>query len=175
MSKRAILALAVAISLIPTAASASLDGKEDYSEPRIVAISSQQIISGGPWANYSGYLYSPRIIFSAGHIKDHDANNDLYVSQPNEKLEKGMPTVRVVKVIFPESYRTKIYADDFAILILEKPLANVPTAPLITPELLASAVSAKLPMKQIGFGIYQDVCAELKLPSPCQFGGDWTS
>jgi hypothetical protein len=174
MRKFAIL-LSLLIGLSSTEANASLNGIEDYSEPRIVAISARQFISGVPWANYSGYLYSPRIVFSAGHIKDHDENSDLFVSQPNKKIASGMSTVKVVKVLFPETYKTKIYSDDFAILILEKPLADISPAPLITAELLSTAISSRIPMKEIGFGAYQDVCAELKVAAPCQFGGERTS
>jgi secreted trypsin-like serine protease len=174
MRKLALL-LSLPLAFISATAHASLNAIEDFSEPRIVAISNQQNVVGVAWANYSGYLYSPRIVFSAGHIKDHDEQHDLFVSQPNQKIESGMTTVKVIKVIYPETYKTKIYADDFSILILEKPLANVSSAPLITPELLAQAISAKNPMKQIGFGAYQDVCAEMKVAAPCQFGSERTS
>jgi hypothetical protein len=161
--------------LIPATASASLNGKEDFSEPRIVAISLSSSVGSSPWANGSGYLYSPRIVFSAGHIKDNDEYSQIYVSQPNQKLKQGMQVAKVIKKYFPATYKKKIYRDDFAILVLEKPLADVKKAPLITPELLSQAISSKIPMKNIGFGAYQDVCLEMKVKAPCQFGSDRTS
>jgi hypothetical protein len=175
MRKPFIVLIATLAVFIPNTASASLDAQEDFSEPRIVAISGSSSIGNTPWANGSGYLYSPRIIFSAGHIKDRDEFSQIYVSQPNQKLKAGMETVKVIKKIFPSTYKTRIYKDDFAILILEKPLADIAPAPLITSELLAKAIAEKIPMKQLGFGAYQDVCAELKVSSPCQFGSDRTS
>jgi len=175
MRNKVVLILTISLTSVMASASASLNAREDFSEPRIVAISMSNSISNTPWANGSGYLYSPRIIFSAGHIKDRDEFSQIYVSQPNQKLKAGMETVKVIKKIFPSTYKTRIYKDDFAILILEKPLADVAPAPLITPELLARAIVAKTPMKQLGFGAYQDVCAELKVSSPCQFGSDRTS
>jgi Trypsin len=175
MRKRLTILIATLVVAIPNTASASLDATEDFSEPRIMAISVSSSIGDTPWANGSGYLYSPRIVFSAGHIKDHDEFSQMYVSQPNQKLKAGMETVKVIKKIFPSTYKTRIYKDDFAILILEKPLADVAPAPLITSELLAQAIAEKIPMKQLGFGAYQDVCAELKVSSPCQFGSDRTS
>jgi hypothetical protein len=174
MKKRAIL-VAIALILIPTPSSASLNGKEDYSEPRIVAMSMSSSINGSPWANGSGYLYSPRIVFAAGHIKDNNEFKQFYVSQPNQKLKSGMPVVKVIKMFFPNTYDMKIHKDDFAILILEKPLVTVGVPTLINEELLAQAIAAKIPMKSLGFGAYQDVCAELKVPAPCEFGSDRTS
>jgi secreted trypsin-like serine protease len=170
-----ILLLVAAFIVIPSTATASLNGKEDYSEPRIMAVSLSEKIGSGPWANGSGYLYSPRIVFTAGHTKDNAEFKDLYVSQLNSKLKAGMETVKVVKKFFPATYSKKNYKDDFAILILEKPLAHVKDAPLITSELLAQAIAAKTPMKITGFGVYQDICLEKLLPSPCNFGGDRTS
>lgn len=167
--------IAVLALFSQNSATASLNGKEDFSEPRIVAISVSSEIGSSPWANGSGYLYSPRIVFSAGHIKDHNESRDIYVSQPNKKLVAGMSLVKVIKKIFPGTYKTGIYRDDFAILILEKPLKNVSNAQLITPELLQQAISAKSPMKSLGFGVYKDVCLEKKMKSPCQTDSDQTS
>jgi secreted trypsin-like serine protease len=140
-----------------------------------MAVSLTEKIGNGPWANGSGYLYSPRIVFTAGHTKDNAEFKDLYVSQPNSKLKSGMESIKVVKKIFPSTYSTKNYMDDFAIIILEKPLAEIEPAHLITAELLGKALAAKTPMKITGFGVYQDICLEKKVASPCDFGGDRTS
>lgn len=174
---RAKLALFYAILLIfiPVTASASLDGKEDFSVPRIMAISSLEQMGNGPWANGSGYLYSPRIVFSAGHIKDNAEFSQLYVSQLNQELKESMQSVKVIKKYFPSTYSNKNFKDDFAILILEKPIAELDKAPLITPELLAKAIAAKTPMKITGYGIYQDICAARNVSSPCKFNGEITS
>lgn len=175
MKIRGIFLATLLFSLLPASASASLNGQEDYSVTRIVAISNDENVGNAPWANYSGYLFSPRIIFSAGHIKDHENGNNLYVSPPNQKINSGMNVVKAAKVLYPSTYATKIYRDDFSIVILEKPLTEISEASLITPELMARAISAKIPMKVTGFGAYQDVCLELRVTSPCQFGSDRTS
>ena len=175
MKTRGIFLATLLFSLLPESASASLNGQEDYSVTRIVAISNNENVGNGSWANYSGYLFSPRIIFSAGHMKDHEDGGNFYVSPPNQKISSGMKVVKAVKVLYPSTYATKIYRDDFSIVILEKPLTEISKAPLITPELLGQAISTKIPMKVTGFGAYQDVCLELKVTPPCQFGGDRTS
>jgi len=175
MKQRIIILLSIVTLLFPNTASASLNGKEDYSEPRIVAVSLSDKIGSGPWANGSGYLYSPRIVFSAGHMKDRNEFSQFYVSQPNQKLKDGMESAKSVKVLFPSTYKTKVYSDDFSIMILEKPLAQISNAPLISRELLAQVISSKTPMKITGFGVYQDICEEQKKSAPCQFGGDRTS
>jgi hypothetical protein len=165
----------LSIILIPATASASLDGKPDFTEPRIMALSSSEKVGSGPWANGSGYLYSPRIVFSAGHIKDNAEFAQLYVSQLNQELTERMQSVKVIKKFFPSTYSKKNFKDDFAILILEKPFALLETAPLITPELLAQAIATRSPMKIMGYGIYQDICALRKVSSPCKFNGEITS
>jgi hypothetical protein len=165
MKKRAIL-IAMALILIPTPSSASLNGKEDYSEPRIMAVSLTEKIGSGPWANGSGYLYSPRIIFSAGHMKDQGGSAKFYFSQPNRKLVKGMSTVKAIKVFYPDTYNNKTFGDDFSIVVLERPLFQIEKAKLITPELLERAVTEKIPMNITGYGVYQDKCLQLKNPTP---------
>jgi hypothetical protein len=175
MRAKASVLLALLGILIPATASASLDGKEDFSEPRIMALSSLEKVGSGPWANGSGYLYSPRIVFSAGHIKDNAEFAQLYVSQLNQELTKEMQPIKVIKKFFPSTYSNKNFKDDFAILILEKPFALLETAPLITPELLAKAIAARTPMKITGYGIYEDICAKRNVSSPCKFNGEITS
>jgi hypothetical protein len=86
-----------------------------------------------------------------------------------------MESVKSVKVFFPSTYKTKIYSDDFSIIVLEKPFAEITKATMISPELLAQAISAKTPMKIMGFGVYQDICDEQKKSAPCQFGSERTS
>ncbi|CAN2216126.1 Serine proteases, trypsin domain containing protein [Candidatus Nanopelagicaceae bacterium] len=175
MRAKVSILLALSIISIPATASASLNGKEDFSEPRIMAVSMTKVIGSTPWANGSGYLYSPRIIFSAGHMKDQGESTKYYVSQPNQKLKKDMESVNVIKIFYPDSYNRKTFADDFSIIVLEKPLAKIAPAPLVTRELLARAISDKTPMKITGYGVYQDKCLEIKKAPPCNSVGDRTS
>lgn len=175
MRAKVSILLALTIISIPATAFASLNGKEDFSEPRVVAVSTSSKINSMPWANASGYLYSPRIVFSAGHLKDNNESTQLYVSPPNQKLREGLQSVKVIKKYFPATYKTKIFKDDFAILILEKPLTDFEKAPLVTTELLAQAISAKTPMKTLGFGAYQDGCAQVKAKEKCQYSNGSTS
>ena len=172
--KAAISTFAILV-LLPSIASASLPGKEDFSEPRVVAVSLDSTIGLGPWANASGYLYSSRIVFSAGHLKDHTDSQQFFVAAPNSKLKNGIDVVSVEKVLYPNTYKTKVYKDDFAILILEKPLVQLSNAPLITPELLAQAIADKAVMKVFGYGMYEDNCLKVKKSPPCQSDTDRTS
>ena len=175
MRIRSVVAGVAILLLLPTMAYASLPGKEDFSEPRVVAVSLDSTIGLGPWANASGYLYSSRIVFSAGHLKDHTDSQQFYVAAPNSKLKNGAEVVAVEKVLYPDTYKTKIYKDDFAIFILEKPLASVSLARLITPELLAQAIADKAVMKVFGYGMYEDNCLKVKKSPPCQSDTDRTS
>ena len=167
--------LLISLFLNATSASATFNGIEDFSETRTVAASANSNIGVNGWVNYSGFLYSPRIVFTAGHLQDHDLTGPYFVVGPNKEISNGMKAVKVAKILIPSSYKTKIYANDFAIMILEKPLADVKTAPLITPDLLSKAVSAKTQMTITGYGAFQDVCALMKVTSPCRFGSEWTS
>lgn len=175
--KRALIILVVVIfELFPINASASLNGKEDFSETRVVGVSVSQSIGTGSWINGSGYLYSPRIVFSAGHGKDSNPSGIYYVSQPNQEIRPGMSTVKVIKAYYPETYKPKIYSNDFSVLVLEKPLMQIANAPLITPLLLEQVIATRNPMKILGFGVYQDVCLQLNQSPPCRFqDGDKTS
>lgn len=175
MKRALIISVLLILELFPINATASLNGKEDYSETRIVAASANSNIGFKGWVNYSGFLYSPRIVFTAGHLQEHDLIGPYFVVGPNKEISNGMSAVKVAKILIPTSYKTKIYANDFAIMILEKPLADVKTAPLITPELLSKAISAKTQMTITGYGAFQDVCALIKETSPCRFGSEWTS
>ena len=175
MGRRISILVTAIILSITNSAHASLDGKEDYSVSRVVAVSTSEQVTSSPWVNGSGYLYSPRIVFSAGHLKDHNPSGIFYVSQPNKKIISGMESVKVVKAIYPSNYIQKIYSNDFAIFILEKPLAQVETAPLVTPEILSTAIASKSPMKIVGFGAFEDVCQLQKQTAPCPFGSERTS
>ena len=175
MKSKLFIMVAVFLAVSQNVAIASLNGKEDFSEPRIVAVSTSSTIYSIPWANASGYLYSSRIVFSAGHLKDNNEETQLYVAPPNQKLRDGLQSVKVIKKFFPSTYKTKIFKDDFAILILEKPIASFAPAKLISPELLAQAIKDKAPMKNIGYGAYLDMCPTSKAKSQCQFANGSTS
>jgi hypothetical protein len=93
-----------------------------------MAVSLTEKIGSGPWANGSGYLYSPRIVFSAGHMKAQGESARFYISLPNQKLVKGMPTVKALKVFYPDTYNDKTFGDDFSIIVLERPLVQIKKA-----------------------------------------------
>lgn len=174
MRKFLIGALA-SVFLLPTVAFASLNGTPDFSEPRVVAVYASNSNSFSPWANASGYLYSPRIVFTAGHLKDNNEVSTFFVADPNQKLKSGMKAVKVEKVFYPENYTKGIYSNDFAIFVLSAPLAQVKNAQLATPELIKQAVASQIPMKVIGYGVYQDACKAMKKEPPCRSGNDITS
>jgi len=85
------------IGLLPLASKATLGGVEDFSNERIVAIFNSLHSIEANEANGSGFEYAPRIVFSAGHMKDHPANPNFFVSEPNITLHAGMKTYEVIK------------------------------------------------------------------------------
>jgi len=175
MKRLLALVLIVPLLLAPLQASASLNGKVDFSEPRIVAVIAGRDGNYALSANASGYLFSPRIVFSAGHLKDNPSNKEFYVSEPNRELKAGINVVKVQKVFYPKTYKSKVYRDDFSIMVLEKAIARVSSAPLISENLLLKAMNERLPMKITGYGVYQDICKLQNKSAPCRTNNDVTS
>jgi hypothetical protein len=124
--------------------------------------------------NCSGWLYSPRIVFTAGHCvydgsekpkKILRSASNTFVGKPGAVTTYGLPAsqVRASKIYVYESFEwysvtpggSLSYKDDFAVVVLEKPLANVEAAAIGTKEFLDNMISKNEFIETSGYG-YQD-------------------
>jgi len=130
--------------------------------------------------NCSGWLYSSRIVFTAGHcVYDWSQKpqkilrgiEDTYVGKPGAIKIYGESNfqIKASKIFAYDSFDwynsnpggTLSYRDDFAIIVLEKPLSNVNTAKLATKEFLNDLVLKNSFIETAGYG-YQDNYRQFK-------------
>ena len=152
-------------SLIPAPSQASYNGTIDYSNDRIVPFSFEP---NGTHPQWSGFLYSPRIVFGAAHsvtVIDNAGKQvmkripDIYVGVPNTKYSPEIKRVKVVKTFISPQFRfDNAGLGDFAIYVLESDLANVKPVRLMTKEIEKELTDARAFVDLFGFGEYQDRC-----------------
>lgn len=153
------------IGLIPAAGQASYEGTIDYTNDRIVPFSYE---SAGTHPQWSGFLYSPRIVFGAAHsVTNLDSAGkqvpkdgpQIYVGVPNTKYSRDIKRVKVIKTFVSPQFRfDNAGLGDFAIYILESDLADVKPVRLMTREIEKELTDAKAFVKLHGFGEYYDRC-----------------
>lgn len=168
----AVMSTVALVGLQP--AVASLNGTIDYSNPRVVPFltSPTTDIPAG-----SGFLYSSRIIFTAGHLAysfDQAGNivplvRENYVGMPNTKVTSTTPRVKVIKQFTAKNYRsTQVGAlDDFAVFVLEKDLISAVPVQLLTPDIEKELLASKAQVNLHGFGLFEDACKSGENP-PCK-------
>lgn len=130
-------------------AQASLGGSIDYGNNRIVPIFAKPRETQ---IQFSGFLYSPRIVFTAAHSPLTVGN---YVGTPNSRTDEPIQYVKVVKKIIAPQFLPNPGLRDFAIYILDKDLANVEPFPLMTQEIETGLLAANSKVKIYGYGIYR--------------------
>lgn len=143
-----LIGLVIFFSLSTTQSHASMGGSIDTSNDRIVPIFTNLFDSS---AAFSGFLYSPRILFTAGHSPMNVGN---YVGMPNSKADGTGPKVKVVKKYVAPEYDAGRATRDFAIYVLEKDLAPVTPFSLMTPEIEKQLIAANAKVRIHGYGIY---------------------
>ena len=158
----------------PTPAQASLPGIEDYTNERIVPL---LISPTSAKADGSGFLYSPRIVFTSAHTAVTfnskgelvDFREELSVGKPNSNVKTSGPGVRVIKRFASPGYTANKEGDtnDFAILILERDLIAIEPAQLMTPEIEKDLVEKRATVKMHGYGLHVDLCGPNEKP-PCR-------
>jgi hypothetical protein len=158
-------------------AHASYNGVVDYSNPRIVPIFDRV---NSPYPNYSGYIYSPRIIFTAGHGEARFSSDGTrlpftpgpaYVGLPNSKTTAEMKRIPVVQRYLSTTIReVGGLMGDFAIYVLGEDIGDFKPAKLGTLEIQKELEAQKAFVEITGYGEYRDRCDEgEKLPCTAKF------
>ena len=160
-------------SLIP--ANAIENGDSAINHPRVVSMYFAHPYNANDlFPNCSGWLYSPRIVFTAGHCvydgsekpkKILRSASNTFVGKPGAVTTYGLAAsqVRASKIYVYDSFEwynatsggSLSFKDDFAVVVLEKPLANVETAGLGTKQFLDSLISKNEFIETSGY-CYQD-------------------
>lgn len=158
------------LGLIPISPSTAVwKGTSALGDKRAVAVFSfpQGICSG------SGFLYSPRIVFTVGHglFKGSDfevANSNsnrwkkLWVSLPGQKISINSKRIESEKILLPSNYEGRdaflggnklTRTNDFAIIILREPLPiDDKKVEFLTPELHEQYILNEEPITAVGYG-----------------------
>ena len=168
-----LVALFIFLSQSPIPAIAIENGESALNHPRVVSMYFANSYNAYDlFPNCSGWLYSPRIVFTAGHCvydfsekpkKILRSASNTYVGKPGAVTSYGplVSQVRASKIYVYDTFewydltRTLSYKDDFAVVVLEKPLANVETAAIGTKEFLDNLTSKNEFIETSGYG-YQD-------------------
>ena len=173
-----LLAISALIFSSTPVAQAGLNAPVNLDNPRAVPIFGQQ----GPsevnlMAGWSGYLYSPRIVFSAAHSHYRFDNNGdriliepkyITVGKPNSSAKNAEGRAKVIRT-FVGDYKkssTGWTLNDFIVLVLDRDLATVSPAKLMTAEIEAELVKARAEVAWHGYGEYRDRC-EPGQKNPC--------
>ena len=148
-------------------ANASYNGVIDYSNTRIVPIFRDV---NQDYPNWSGYVYSSRIIFTAGHseltVKENGERIDLsglpaFVGLPNSKVSKDLKKVPVVKRYLSTTMRYEGGTmGDFAIYVLGEDIGNFKPAKLGTLEIQKELEDERAFVEITGYGEYRDRCKD---------------
>ena len=169
-----ILSLSLSVLLIP--ANAIENGESALNHPRIVSM--YFTIDSSPneiWPSCSAWLYSPRIVFTAAHClydgsvrpkKELRTPSNTYVGLPGSlKTFKRSEIFAKASNIFVYDtfdfyYATAggslSYKDDFAAVVLEKPLANVYVAKLASKEFLSELIAKNEFIETGGYGYHNN-------------------
>jgi hypothetical protein len=138
--------------------------------------------------NSSGFLYSPRIVFTAAHVlffgDDRQTEHTVlrptvWIGYPGEYVSNSSRRIESEKFFVPSNYEgrdlwkggnTATRKNDFAVIVLKSPLpVDKKKIELLTPELHDKYILNKEPVTLTGYG-YQTQedhgkCRESKFPS----------
>lgn len=169
---RGFMASLVFLSVLPVA-NAIENGTSALNNPRVVSLYFKVTSTDGyqvAVTGCTGWLYAPRIVFTNGHcIYDSQKRPDkvlfdlnrISVGIPGERTNPQAPHAKVIKTFsYPtfQFYNASVggslsYQDDFAIIVLEKPLSNVKTANLLTKQMLDELLSKDTLVSTAGYGL----------------------
>ena len=151
----------------PLVAQAVKDGVSAPGHPRIVALYFKgQSNWPHPIQSCTGFLYSPRIVFTAAHCV-HDGTrasqkiklkpNQLWVGSPGALTGVSATKHDVLKIYSKRGYdhygeRSYSYRNDFAVIVLKKAIANIPPATLPTKAEVDLLVASGSKVSTGGYG-----------------------
>ena len=176
------LTLILTLQILP--ASAVWKGTLDPENKRAVPV----LYGPNGACNSSGFLYSPRIVFTAAHVlffgddrkTEHtQLRPTMWIGYPGEDVSNSSRRVESEKFFVPSNYEgrdlwkggnTATRKNDFAVIVLKSPLpVDKKRIELLTPELHDKYILNKEPVSLTGYG-YQTQedhgrCREFKSPS----------
>ena len=171
-----IIATSILFSQILSPAYASLNAPINLENPRVVPMFGQPEGLTSPNAGWSGYLYSPRIVFSAAHSNykfDNNGNRILSepalitVGRPNSAASVQTGRVKVIKTFVGDYKLTSGGGvNDFIVYVLEQDLVPIAKGNLLTAEIEKELVAVQSEVRIHGYGEYQDRCPGK--PGPCK-------
>jgi hypothetical protein len=137
------------------------NGTDDLNNKRLVSIY-RGLYSETAVLFCSGFLFSADIVFSAGHCFNSPGSGsyDLFVSEPGVKASQINKKIKVVEHFSPSDMDDLNFNNDFAILILEKPISTVTQAKIISLDKLKDLISNNSIIKISGYGLQSNACFE---------------
>lgn len=120
------------------------------------------IMTEGPWKVCTGFLYSSRIVLTAGHclfsFKTKNPYEKMYVGLPGQTYSKENVKMNLVeKTFFSQDWSFKTAFDfsdknDFGILVLKEPIAITGKTTIATQEQIDTYIKNKTMISTIGYG-----------------------
>lgn len=100
----------------------------------------------------SGYLYEPRIVFTVAHCFNNN-HKPTHIGLPGQIAGPTAEKISFQQVIFSPAYNiSRAYENDFAIIILSRPVAVPYKAGILTEEIANKINSLRLKTKVSGYG-----------------------
>jgi hypothetical protein len=141
-----ILAFSILLSLGASPSFAIENGQKENNISRVVVLYWEQ------QPGCSGYLYEPRIVFTAAHCLIH-AHLPTYVGLPNQTAGPNAEKVSIQDILFADQYnKLSPYENDFAILILSKPIEINNKIVLLNEEIKNKIYNGQVQAKISGYG-----------------------
>lgn len=141
-----ILTLSILLSLGVNPSFAIENGEKEKDPSRVV------VLYFGEYPGCSGYLYEPRIVFTAAHCLIY-AHVPTSVGLPNKTTGLDVEKVSIQDILFADQYnKSNPYQNDFAILILSSPIKINNKIVLLNEEIKNKIQNDKIQVKTAGYG-----------------------
>jgi len=146
----------------PNSAYAVENGYDVSNDPNAVSIN-----NGG----FSGFLYSPRIVFSVAHVQELVKSGQIknfYVSYPGK--DSHSTSIKVQEIIWPSNFVDRNSIDfsrknDFVIFILEKPMPMTNKVIIASKQQVEEFKASNREATLVGYGYQNNVMRQSALTS----------